>query len=51
MPLKSREQIASDRAKKQREKESHMRRVASLARKQTIVTVYQKMAMEILDNA
>lgn len=49
MPQKSRQQAHADNVKKQREKESHMKRVASLARKTASVTSYQKMAMQILD--
>jgi hypothetical protein len=49
MPKKSREQVASDRKKQQKKKESHMKRVSTLARKRTVVTIYQEMAMKILE--
>lgn len=49
MPIKSRAKTASDRSKRFKEKASHMKRVASVARKKTTITIYQKMAMEILD--
>ncbi len=51
MPLKSRAKVASDRAKWNKQKESHMKRVAEISRKRTIITAYQKMAMQILDEA
>lgn len=49
MPKKSRAQVASDRLKRYKEKESHMKRIAELARKRTIITWYHKMAMQILE--
>lgn len=50
MPVESRAKVASDRAKWKKHKESHMKRVATLARKRTTITWYQKMAMQILES-
>ena len=49
MSIDSRAKVASDRKKRLREKESHLRRISSLARKNTVVTIYQEMAMKILE--
>lgn len=49
MPIKSRQKVASDRSKRIKEKESHMKRMSTLARKRTVITRYQEMAMKILD--
>jgi len=49
MPKKSRAQVASDRSKRQKERISHMKRVSEIARKRTVITRYQEIAMKILD--
>lgn len=49
MPTESRAKVASDRRKRQKSKESHMNRMSTLARKRTVITIYQEIAMNILD--
>ena len=45
----SRQKVASDIKKQKKQKESHMKRMSTLARKKTVITIYQEIAMKILD--